>query len=390
MAQNETYQRLTQRSVGLPSNTAPPNVGAAARAPPIGVDYKNYTTGGKPRVHIAADYGVYRHCEEFDCDLPYIKCNHMTPPFYRTEVNPNTGSEEKVGAWKSLDLIRFFANIVSQNVCYMFVLAYLLIEYAPEDSVENLLFFAIARGSGMFFLNMMFADNTGAYVNPWITLVIWAAWWLTYDEAQDAENGDLKKTDENAKMIKQPAPAGWELLKGVLVWLFSFGGLWLGILFIWISFIGPGPYAGFDFGSPVFAGSSSGTFTNGVVLSTWQGVVREGLATFMVTNVVLFAHSDPRVGHKSSTLAAIHIAGAYALVSWLFGQTTNAIMNTFYWLVVRLLNYTGGDGLGLTLQGFLVYGVGPAVGAAVAFLFFLVRHLYLQWACGSPNCVWRN
>jgi len=384
-------KQLKQRA-GLPSRTAPPNanLSAAANSPLIGPQYQKYMANGEPRERIGVDYGVFRHCEGFNCDLPYIPCNHATPPLYVEEVDPTTGKMTSKSNWKTLDFIRFIANIVCQNVCYMFVLAYLLIEYAPQDSVINLLFYGLARGANMFFLNMMYAELTGAYVNPFVTLAVWAAWWLTYRTAQEDMMSEGKKNEDNAKIEIAPAPAGYELLKGLIVWIFSFGGLWLGILFVWLTFIGPGPYAGFDFGSPIFVGGlSSGTFTNGVVLSTWQGIVREGLATLMLTGVTLFAHSDPRV-RNHSTLAAIHIAGVYVLVSFLFGQTTNAIMNPFYWLVTRLLNISGGDGFGLTLQGFLVYVVGPAGGALVGFLLFLIRHLYLQWACASPVCVIYN
>lgn len=383
---------MTHRKSALPRNSGPPlGIASVVNSPKIGEDYHKYMASGQPRERIGADHGVFRNCEGYNCDLPYIPCNHATPPLMVMTEDSKTGAMKNKSNWKTFDYFTFIGTIVSQNVCYLFILAYLLIEYAPQNSVDNLLFYAIGRGGAMFFLNMRFAEKTGAYVNPLITLMVWATWWLTYATGyEDKVLGNDKKSDDNGKADMPPAPAGWELLKGVIVLVFSFGGLLLGILFLWITFLGTGGlYAGFNFGSPVFAGASTAQFTNGVALSTWQGVVREGLATFILTGTILFAHSDPRV-RNSSILAAFHIGGAYAIISWLFGQTTNAIMNPFYWIVTRIFNISGGDAVGFTVDGFLVYFIGPLAGAVAAFLFYLIMFMYLQWSCSQPECVVYN
>jgi len=279
--------------------------------------------------------------------------------------------------WATLDYFSFIGSVLCSNLCYGFVLIYLLVEYAPQDSIENLVLYAFTRAFNIFGLNLWYAAYTGAYMNPVITLGVYLGYLTTYGQKQDASDSGPY--------------AGWEFLKGFIAIVFQFAGLFLAVFFIWVLFGATGNYPGMDYGSPVIVGGVSESFFRGntgapVGLNTFQGSAREFVATFIVMTAILFAHSDSRV-RRRSVLAALIIACTYGIVSALFGQTTNAIINPFYWLVIRAINSGAGDLAGPTLQGFLVYFLSPLLGMLAAVLVFVIRFKYEEWTCNRTDAV---
>lgn len=355
-----------RRNVG---SGTPPLPGAADKTPfvvgaPAGMNANGGYDDPSGKHKVGGKYGcdlpVFPYCEGYTCELPEIECNHATPSLQQ---------------WRTLEYFHFIAEVLCANVCYAFVLMYLLIEYAPQDSIMNLVLFAFVRAFNIFGINLWYTAFTGGYVNPVFTIGVWLGYLTTY------------RSDPNG-----PGPsAGWEFLKGFIAIIFQFAGYYLAIFFIWVLFGATNGYPGNDYGSPVMVGGVSEAFFRGnagapVALNTFQGAAREFVATFAVMTGILVAHSDPRT-RRRSILAALIIACTYGLASALYGQTTNAIMNPLYWLAVRSINSSAGDGAGPTLQGFLVYFIGPLLGMLASVLMFVIRYYFLGWVCSRADAV---